>query len=278
MHIGTGDAGARGEDLTQGTIPMRMFARRPSTMSSRIPVGFPQNSIVGQQRQQVSELHCDKFRTSSAFLNWQIRFKNQVDGATHFRGLPSRTEGRGSWRNIRGTCITTEEAKQLVSKTMARLKQDDLNMLDWELTDSDQGIFDTKMMMFLWFQEGVTPVMRMVLNDIQRGLTGDPLPFEGVNVRATLELDPVKRPWNKTQAIFIGVMKEYANLPLEAFDVRWVDTGLRVSVAAPLWRTALPIALASFTFGANWALNFEKCREFAPQVGSEVVQTLLLDA
>ena len=84
-------------------------------------------------------------------------------------------KGWSSWRNIRGSGITMEEAKQLVSKTKASLKQDDLNMFDWELTDSDQGIFDTKMMVFLWFKEEVTPVMRKkVLNDIQQGLTSDP--------------------------------------------------------------------------------------------------------
>ena len=93
--------------------------------------------------------------------------------------MASRVELKGwsSWRNIRGTGITKEEAKQLVSKTKARLKQDDLNMFDWELTDSDQGIFDTKMMVFLWFKEEVTPVMRKkVLNDIQHDFAGDPLP------------------------------------------------------------------------------------------------------
>ena len=73
-------------------------------------------------------------------------------------------------------------------------------------------------------------------------------------------------------------MKEYANLPRDAFDIKWVGTGLRVSVAAPLGRTALPIALSSFTIGANWALKYEKKREFAPHVDREVVQTLLLDA
>ena len=46
-----------------------------------------------------------------------------------------------------------DEAKQLVSKTKARMKQDDLNMFN-DLTDRDQGIFDTKMV-FLWFKEGV---------------------------------------------------------------------------------------------------------------------------
>ena len=86
----------------------------------------------------------------------------------------------------------------------ARLKQDDLNMFDWDMTDRDQGIFDIKMMMvFLWFKEVVTPMVRKkVLNDIQHGLTIQPLPFKGANVRATLELDPVKRPWNKAQANF----------------------------------------------------------------------------
>ena len=99
---------------------------------------------------------------------------------------------------------------------------------------------------------------KKVLNDIQQGLTNQPLPFEGVNVRATLELDPVKRPWNKARAIFVGVMKEYAKLPRETFDIRWVDSGLRVSVAAPLGRTALPIALASFTTRRDLGTQFRK--------------------
>ena len=42
------------------------------------------------------------------------------------------------------------EAKQLVSTAKARLKQDDLIVFDWDLTDRDQGIFNTKMMVFLW--------------------------------------------------------------------------------------------------------------------------------
>ena len=101
-----------------------------------------------------------------------------------------------------------------------------------------------------------------------------------MNVRASLLLDAVKRPWNRAQAIFVGVVKEHANVPMEAFDLKWVDTGLActVSVAAPPGRTTLPIALASFTIGANWTLNVEKFREFAPQMDPEVVQTLLLDA
>ena len=102
---------------------------------------------------------------------------------------------------------------------------------------------------------------KKALNDIQQGLPSDPLPFKGVNVRATLELDPVKRPWNRAQAI----LTEHANVPREAFDIRWVDTGLRVSVTPPPARPALS-ALASFTTGANWALNFDRFRELALQV------------
>ena len=190
--------------------------------------------------------------------------------------MASRIELKGwvSWRNIRGTGISLEEAKALISATKVRLRLDEMNVFDWDLTDRDQGTFDTKMMVFLWFKEGVTPMMgKKVLNDVQQGLTNQPLPIKGVNVRATIELDPVTRPWNKAQAISIGVMKEYANLPREAFDIMWVD-----SVAAPLGRTALPIARASFTVGATWVLNFEKNREFEPQVDLDVLQTLLLHA
>ena len=43
------------------TIPMPTSAGRPSTVSSFMPVECPQNSVVGQQRQQISEVHFDKF-------------------------------------------------------------------------------------------------------------------------------------------------------------------------------------------------------------------------
>ena len=92
-------------------------------------------------------------------------------------------------------------------------------------------------MVFLWFKEGVTPMVRKeVLNDIQQGLTIQPLEFKGAFVRATLDLNPVKRPWTKAQPIFLGVMRDHAKLPRETFDIRWVDSGLRVS-AAPTGRT-----------------------------------------
>ena len=60
VHVGAGTPVARDEDLNKGTIPMPTFARRPSTMSSLFPVDIPQNAMVGQQRQQISELQFDK--------------------------------------------------------------------------------------------------------------------------------------------------------------------------------------------------------------------------
>ena len=70
--------------LNQGTIPMPTFAPRPSTMSSTMPVELPQNYMVGQQRQQISELHFDKFPNPQSFLVWNTRLKNQVTTCSDF--------------------------------------------------------------------------------------------------------------------------------------------------------------------------------------------------
>ena len=74
----------RDDKQDKGTIPMPRFARRPSTMSSFIPVEFPQNSMVGQQRQQISDLQFDNFPNSQSFLFWKIRFKNQLTTCSDF--------------------------------------------------------------------------------------------------------------------------------------------------------------------------------------------------
>ena len=52
---------ARCEERIGSTIPMPMFAGRPSTRSCFIPVDTPQKSMVGQQRHQISELQFDNF-------------------------------------------------------------------------------------------------------------------------------------------------------------------------------------------------------------------------
>ena len=66
--IGTGTFLARDDEQNRGTIPMPTLARRPSTMSSIIPVDIPQNSMVRQQRQQTSELQFDKFPAPQSFF------------------------------------------------------------------------------------------------------------------------------------------------------------------------------------------------------------------
>ena len=86
--IGTGTSFARDDEQNKSTIPMPMFARRPSTMSSSIPVEIPQNPMVRQQRQKISELQFDKFLLHIHFLCWKIRFKNQV---TTLSDIPSDT-------------------------------------------------------------------------------------------------------------------------------------------------------------------------------------------
>ena len=53
---GSGTPFTRDDKQGKGTIPMQTFAGRPSTMSSIIPEELPQNSMVGPQRQQISEL------------------------------------------------------------------------------------------------------------------------------------------------------------------------------------------------------------------------------
>ena len=63
---------------------MPTFAGRPSTFISLIPVEIPQNSMVGQQRQQMPELQFDKFPNPQSFLVWRIRFKNQVIACSDF--------------------------------------------------------------------------------------------------------------------------------------------------------------------------------------------------
>ena len=81
---GTGTLFTRDDKQNRGTIPMPTFAGWPSTKSSLIPVEFPQNSMVGQQRQQISELQFDKFPSPQSFLVWKIRFKNQVTTCSDF--------------------------------------------------------------------------------------------------------------------------------------------------------------------------------------------------
>ena len=67
-----------------GAIPMPVFAPRPLTTSYKHLVDIPQNYVVGQQRQQLSELQFERFRNPSSFFVWKIRFKTQVSSGSDF--------------------------------------------------------------------------------------------------------------------------------------------------------------------------------------------------
>ena len=84
VHVCTGTPVARGEERIGSTIPMPTFAGRLSTMNPFFLVGIPQNSMAGQQRQQISELQFDKIPTPSTFSCCKIRVKNQVTTCSDF--------------------------------------------------------------------------------------------------------------------------------------------------------------------------------------------------
>ena len=71
-------------DKIKAQFQCRHFAPRPLTTSSTTPVELPKNYMVGQQRQQISELQLDKFPNPQSFLVWKIRFKNQVTTCSDF--------------------------------------------------------------------------------------------------------------------------------------------------------------------------------------------------
>ena len=73
-----------GDGQNYDTIPMPTFASRPLTASSALPMKLQQNYVVGQQRQQMSELQFDKFPTPASFLVWKTRFITQVSNGSDF--------------------------------------------------------------------------------------------------------------------------------------------------------------------------------------------------
>ena len=74
----------RHDKQNRGTIPMPTFAGRPSTKSCTMPLELPQSYMVGQQRQQISDLQFDTLPDPQSFLVWKIRFKNQATTCTDF--------------------------------------------------------------------------------------------------------------------------------------------------------------------------------------------------
>ena len=131
-HDGTGTSFARDDEQNKGTIPMPMFARRPSTMRSSIPVDILQNPVVGQQRQKISELQIDKFPAPHSFLCWNIRFKSQV---TTFSNIPSDTT---LWINEVEMGDSLDEFKS--SRSIAGKNLSNFEMLDAKIASALNNI------------------------------------------------------------------------------------------------------------------------------------------
>ena len=58
---------------------MPTFARRPSTISTLFPWDIPHNSVVGQQREQISEVQLDQFPTFSTFFMLEDKIRKPSD-------------------------------------------------------------------------------------------------------------------------------------------------------------------------------------------------------
>ena len=95
-----------GDDIqNRGTFPLPTFSGRPSTIISLIPVEFPQSSMVGQQRQPMSEWQFDKFLNPQSFLVWRIRFKNQVIACSDFSiGSNVMVDSLEEFKSSRSVC------------------------------------------------------------------------------------------------------------------------------------------------------------------------------
>ena len=90
--LNTGRSEARMDELQRNThnlaVPTPRFARKFSTWShpSHVEGAYPQNCMVEQPRNQVSEMHFDKFPAPSTCQCWKTSFKTEVCSCS---GYPS---------------------------------------------------------------------------------------------------------------------------------------------------------------------------------------------
>ena len=155
-----------------------------------------------------------------------------------------------------------DETKTLVGWIKTRIPDADLGKFSWDSTDTDQGNFEFKMMVFRCFNDDVIPRERKrVQLDIQQALKLRSVEIRRCNVRATLEISADSRPWNKAQAVFLETMREIAGLGRDAFDIGWISTGIRVAAGCPS-------QLASITIGATWVVNRKReIQDFGAKCG-----------
>ena len=173
-----------------------------------------------------------------------------------------------------------DEARDLVGKVKILNLETDKNKFDWTRLLIVKEISISKWLPSCGSWTGVTPQDRKrVQLDLQQALVRAPIEVKGEHVRGTLETAPDKRPWNEAQSIFLRTMRENAGLTKEQFDMRWVSTGIRVSVnGAPPGCLAVLLPVASITIGAHWVLNRENLQIFAPRANVDALQTLVDDA
>ena len=81
----TGRPVVRSEERIGSTIPMPMFAGRPSTMNSSLPAEIPQNSVADQQRLQVSS--CSDFPSEAMLWIKEVEMVDSVDDLKSSRSI-----------------------------------------------------------------------------------------------------------------------------------------------------------------------------------------------
>ena len=109
-------------------------------MSSSIPVEIPQKTVVGQQRQQISELQLDKFLLH-ILLRWKIRFRNQVTTCSDF---PSEAM---LWINEVEMVDSLEDLKS--SRSIARKNFPNFEMLDAKIASALNKIIQNFFIQYL---------------------------------------------------------------------------------------------------------------------------------
>ena len=92
VFLSTGKLVARNDEIPEDTqnlaIPTPRFVRKLSAwnLPSHTQGAYSQNCMVDQPRNQVSEMHFDKFPDPSTFQCWKTSFKTEV---CSFSGFPT---------------------------------------------------------------------------------------------------------------------------------------------------------------------------------------------
>ena len=117
---------------------MQIFARRPSTMSSSMPVEIPQNSMVGQQRHQISEAAIPQIPYSSVIFTLEDKIQESSENLFWF---PSETM---LWINEVEMVDSLDELKS--SRSVAGKNFPNFEMLDAKIASALNKIIQTSLL------------------------------------------------------------------------------------------------------------------------------------